>query len=156
MSTSVAHPRTSGARSERKARWLRCRVWLNRRALDRRLAEGVLPASSPELRCRADQLLSPRCRRSFATGIKRIIEAAEEPASSLTAAVPVRRQDILAARGDLIELSDLLRFEENLQDRGLAMVEAFLTSADSPLFHPAPEETLERTVRRIRAALLLR
>jgi hypothetical protein len=70
MSTSVAHPRTSGARSERKPRWL--------------------------------------------------------------------------------------RFEENLQVRGLAMVEAFLTSADSPLFHPAPEETLERTVRRIRAALLLR
>lgn len=81
MSTSIARPRTTRARTERKRRWLRARVWLNRRALDRRLAEGTLPASSPELECRAEQL---------------------------------------------------------------------------PLFHPSPEETLDRTVRRIRAALLLR
>jgi hypothetical protein len=122
MSTSIARPRTTRARTERKPRWLRARVWLNRRALDRRLAEGMLPASSPELDYRAEQLLSSRYRRSFATGIKRIIEAGED----------------------------------GLQVRGLALVEPFLTSANSPLFHPSPEETLERTVRRIRAALLLR
>jgi hypothetical protein len=155
MSTSIARPRTRRAHTERNPRWLRGRVWLNRRALDRRLAEGKLPASSPELDYRAEQLLSSRCRRSFATGIKRIIEAAEEPTSSLTAAVPVRRREILAARCDLMELAELLRSEDGLQVRGLALVEPFLTSAESPLFHPSPEETLERTVRRIRAALLL-
>jgi hypothetical protein len=156
MSTPIARARTTRAHRERKPRWLRGRVWLNRRALDRRLAEGTLPASSPELDYRAEQLLSARRRRSFATGIKRIIEAAEEPASSLTAAAPVRRQEILAARCDLLELAELLRHEEGLQVRGLALMERFLTSADSPLFHPSPEETLERTVRRVRAALLLR
>jgi hypothetical protein len=156
MSISVAHPRPPRAHTERKPRRLRGRVWLNRRALDRRLAEGMLPASSPELDYRAEQLLSSRCRRSFATGLKRIIEAAEEPTSSLTAAVPVRRREILAARCDLIELAELLSSEDDLQVRGLALMEPLLTSAGSPLFHPAPKETLEHTVRRIRAALLLR
>jgi hypothetical protein len=156
VSTSIARARTPRPQRERKPRWLRARVWLNRRALDLRLAEGALPASSPELDYRAEQLLSSRCRRQFATGIKRIIEAAEEPASSLTASAPVRRQEILAARCDLLELAELIRHEEGLQVRGLALIERFLTSAESPLFHPSPEETLERTVRRIRAALLLR
>jgi hypothetical protein len=155
MSTSVAHPYTVG-RTGRRPRWLRARVWLHRRALDHELAQGVDPSSSPELGYRAEQLLSPRCRRSFASGIKRILEAAEEPASSLTAAVPVCRREILEARGELIELADLLRFEEDLQVRGLALVEPFLTSGDSPLFHSDPEDTLEHTVGRIRAALLLR
>jgi hypothetical protein len=155
MSASVAHPHGL-ARNGRKPRWLRGRVWLHRRALDRELAQGGDPSSSAELGYRAEQLLSPRCRRSFASGIKRILEAAEEPSRSLTAAVPVCRREILAARGDLTDLSDVLRFEETLQVRGLALVEPFLTSAGSPLFHPNPDETLEHTVRRIRAALLLR
>ena len=120
------------------------------------LAQGDLPSSSPELIYRAEQLRSARCRRSFAAGIRRIVEAAEEPPSSFTAAVPVRRQEILEARADLTDLADLLRSEDNLQVRGLALLEPLLTSADSPLFNPSPEETLEHTVRRIRAALLLR
>jgi hypothetical protein len=155
MSTSVAHPHTAG-REGRKPRFLRGRVWLHRRALDARLAQGDLPSSSPELIHRAEQLRSARCRRSFEAGIRRIVEAAEEPPSSFTAAVPVRRQEILEARADLTDLADLLRSEDNLQVRGLALLEPLLTSGDSPLFNPSPEETLEHTVRRIRAALLLR
>jgi hypothetical protein len=154
MSTSVAHPHGL-ARNGRKPRWLRGRVWLHRRALDRELAEGVDPSSSPELGYRAEQLLSPRCRLSFTSGIRRILDAAEEPTSSLTAAVPLCRREILAARGELSELAELLQFEDNVQVRGLALVEPFLTDADSPLFHPNPEDTLEHTLGRIRAALLL-
>jgi hypothetical protein len=155
MATSVAH-RHAVTRTGRTSLRLRGRVWLHRRALDHQLAQGVDPSSSTDLAYRAEQLLSPRCRRSFASGIKRILEASEEPASALTAAVPLRRREILAARADLIELADLLCSEENPQVRGLALVEAFLTSGDSPLFHPDPDETLEHTLGRIRAALLLR
>lgn len=155
MSASVVHPHT--ARHEgRKPLFLRGRVWLHRRALDAKLAQGVLPSSSPELSYRAKQLLSPGCRRSFAAGIKRIIEAAYERPGSFTAAVPVRRAEILDARAELTDLADLLRFEKTLHVRGLALLEPFLTSGDSPLFHPNPEETVEHTVRLIRAALLLR
>jgi hypothetical protein len=154
MSTSVAHPHTVG-REARKPRFLRGRVWLHRRALDQRLAEGMDPSSSHELGYRAQQLISPRCRRSFAAGIKRIIEAAEEPAGSFTAAVPVRQREILEARGELTDLADLLRSADGLQVRGLALAEPLLTNAESPLFNPNPEDTLEHTVGRIRAALLL-
>ena len=154
MSTSVAHRRPVGRESHRP-RLLRGRVWLHRRALDRRLAQGILPSSSPELSYRAQQLLSRRCRRSFAAGIKRILDAAEEPPSSFTAAVPVRRAEILQERAQLTELANLLRVEDTLQVRGLALLEPFLTSGDSPLFDPNSEDTLDYTVRRIRAALLL-
>jgi hypothetical protein len=154
MSASVAHPHS--ARHEgRKPLFLRGRVWLHRRALDAKLAQGVLPSSSPELSYRGRQLLSPRCRRSFAAGIKRIVDAADEPAASFTAAVPVRRAEIFEARAELTDLADLLRSDDTVQVRGLALLEPFLTSGDSPLFHPNPEESLEHTLRRIRAALLL-
>jgi hypothetical protein len=153
MASSIAH---LVSRQGRGPRFLGGRVWLHRRALDARLARGALPSSSPELAHRARQLLSPRCRRSFASGIQRIVEAADDPSGSFTAAVPVRGREILAARAELIDIADLLRFEDELQVRGLALLEQFLTSGDSPLFHPSPEESLEHTVRRIRAALLLR
>jgi hypothetical protein len=60
------------------------------------------------------------------------------------------------AYGCTAALVDLLRSEDALQVRGLALMEQFLTSGDSPFFHPRPEESLEHTVLRIRAALLLR
>jgi hypothetical protein len=155
ISTSVAHPQTAGREGGRPP-FLRGRVWLYRRALDTKLAKGMLPSSSAQLSYRAEQLRSSRCRGSFAAGIKRIIEAAEEPPSSFTSAVPVRRREILDARAELTDLARLLQSGASLQVRGLALLEPLLTSGDSPLFHPNAEETLDRTVRRIRAALLLR
>lgn len=155
MSTSVASPHL---RLRRQRRWparLRFRVWLHRRSLDAELAAGASD-SSPELTLRAEQLRSCRCRRSFADGITRILDAAEEPWNPRTAAVPVMRPDILASRHDLTNVADLLRSEEELEVRGLALVEPLLTAGESPLFNPRPEETLEHTTRRIRAALLLR
>jgi hypothetical protein len=134
---------------------LRSRVWLHRRGLDAELAGGVAPNSRPDLALRAEQLLSRRNRRSFAAGITRIIGAAEEPWNPRTAAVPVMRTDILASRHPLTEVANLLRSDEELELRGLAMLEPFLTAGESPLFNPRPEETLEHTVGRIRAALLL-
>jgi len=70
--------------------------------------------------------------------------------------VPVRRRAILKTRAELTDLAHLLQSGASLQVRGLALLEPFLTSGDSPLFHPSAEEPLDRTVRRIRAALLLR
>ena len=66
------------------------------------------------------------------------------------------RGDILASRHDLIHVADLLRSDEELEVRGLALLERLLTAGESPLFNPQPEDSLEHTVRRIRAALLLR
>ena len=55
------------------------RVWLQRGALDRRIALGADPSTSPELDRRARQLTSPRCRAGFAAGIRNIVEAADYP-----------------------------------------------------------------------------
>lgn len=55
---------------------LRTRVWVNRHALDLRLAEGERILSSPDLAYRAKQLTSLRWRRSLAAGIRRLPEDA--------------------------------------------------------------------------------
>ena len=154
MPRSVAHPQV--APREGRSHGTRGRVWWHRRALDVKLAQGVPPSCSPELTYRAEQLVSRRCRRSFAGGIKRIMDAAGEPPSPFTAAVSVNRAEILESSAELADLADILRSDEDVEVRGLALLEPFLTSGDSPLFHPQPEESLDRTVRRIRTALLLR
>ncbi len=152
MSISLAH---SHPRERRRPAGLRSRVWLHRRRLDSELARGAAPDSNPELSLRAEQLRSSRCRRSFAAGITRIIEAAQERPNPNTAAVPVMRADVLTSRRELTHVADLLRSDEDLELRGLALLEPFLTAGESPLFNPQPEDTLEHAVRRIRAALLL-
>ncbi len=156
MSFSLAHPHLRARDRQRPPARLRSRVWLRRHRLDLELARGVAPGTSPELALRAEQLTSRRCRRSFAAGITRVVEAAEEPQNPRTSAVPVMRADILACRRELADLSALLSSREELQLRGLAQLEAFLTAGESPLFNPNPEDTLEHAARRIRAALLLR
>jgi hypothetical protein len=55
------------------------RAWLLRRELDRRIARGADPASSPELSRRARQLVSPGFRARMAAGLRRTIAAAEQP-----------------------------------------------------------------------------
>lgn len=120
------------------------------------LVEGAEPESSAELRCRAAQLCSAHRRRALAAGIKRVVEAAEEPVNPMTAAAPLRRQEILAARADLGEIAELLQTHERVQVRGMALTERLLSDADSPLYRASPEDTLALTVRKIRAALLLR
>jgi hypothetical protein len=156
MSTSIAHSVDASGRTNRPRRWLRSRVWLRRGTLDRMLAEGADPSSSPELAYRAAQLASPGARRSLAAGIARTIEAAEEPIRPLTSAVPLQRREILAARDPLAQLAGDIGSADPVQIRGLALVERLLTDGGSPLYVSHPELTLEDAVRHARAALLLR
>ena len=45
---------------------IRLRVWLTRRALDRRLASGADPTATSALQLRAEQLTAPGSRRALA------------------------------------------------------------------------------------------
>jgi CHASE3 domain sensor protein len=89
------------------------RAWLFRRELDRRIAHGADPRSSPELTRRASQLVSRDFRARMAAGLRRTIAAAEQPwQQRLTAQVPVQRGAILDERALLIGLARLLTEEE--------------------------------------------
>ena len=113
---------------------LHARVWLFHRALDDRLAHGVDPAASAALRLRAHQLTAAGVRNRVADALERAIRAAEEPSAVLTAAVPVRRCQVEAARWQLVALIDRLRAPRPVWAQGVAMVLHLLVDAGSPLY----------------------
>jgi hypothetical protein len=136
---------------------LRGRVFLQRGALLRRLAGGASPSGSPELARRAEQISSPRHRRLLASGLERVIDAAEERPRPYSAAVPLRRRAILTNRYALLGLAFELRdTSQEVSAYGLALVEQLLSDGGSPLYIENPDETLEGALSQARAALLLR
>jgi hypothetical protein len=131
------------------------RVWLRRGSLDRSLAAGADPGTSPELACRARQLTSPRFRAGLAASIRNLIDAAEEPRRGLSSAVPIQRREILDESGLLLELAADLESPDRLQPRGIALIERLLTNGDSPAYMFSPETSLREALGQARAALYL-
>ena len=132
------------------------RAWFFRRELDRRIAHGADPGSTPELRRRARELVSPAFRARMAAGLRRTLAAAEQPwPPRLSAQVPVQRGAILDERARLIGLARLLTEEETVSARGVARIEELLTDGRSPLYYPAPPGALTAALRHARATLLL-
>ena len=96
----------------------RCRGLLFRRRLDRSIARGADPGSSPELTWRARELVSPGFRARMADGLRRTIAAAEQPwQRRVSAQVPVQCRAILDERAQLIGLARLLTDEETVSAR---------------------------------------
>jgi hypothetical protein len=131
------------------------RVWLRRGTLDRRLAHGADPSTTPELSRRARQLTSRRCRNGLAKGIRRLIDAAEEPRRPYSAAAPLQRREILSERTFLLELADELADEDELSPRGIALVDGLLTDGASPIYTPSPNKALHAALTHARATLYL-
>jgi hypothetical protein len=131
------------------------RALLFRRDLDRKIALGADPASSPELSRRARQLVSPGFRARMAAGLRRTIAAAEQPWPRRSTQVPVQRSAILGERGQLLDLAHLLTEEDTVSPRGVARIEELLTDGRSPLYYPAPRGALAAALRHARATLLL-
>jgi hypothetical protein len=131
------------------------RVWLRRGSLDRSLAAGADPAASPELSWRARQLASRRYRCGLAASIRNLLAAAEEPARRYSAAVAVQRREILAERERLLELAADLESPDELEPRGVALVERLLTDGSSPVYLSSPDGSLREALGQARAALYL-
>lgn len=146
MAATLMHPTLS----------LRSRVFLQRGSLVRRLAAGASPSDSPELARRAQQLCSARHRRVLATGLERVIDAAEEPPQPHSSVVPLQRAAILRERADLLSLAAELRdTAADVNVRGVALVDMLLSDAASPLYLESSDQSLKGAIRHARAALLL-
>ncbi len=131
------------------------RVWLRRSSLDRRIALGADPHESPELARRAGQLRSPRFRAGLAAGLRRMVEAAEEPRPVLTSQVPLNRREIRAERELFVELARDLTCSDSVSPRGVALVERLLTDSYSPCYATSRAGELRLALRHARAALHL-
>jgi hypothetical protein len=124
-----------------------------RQQLDRRLAAGDDPLATRALARRASVLVSARNRRRLACRFERIVVEIERPAAGMTAAIPVNRREVLAARTDLLLLAAALRGAAHPNPRGVAGAELLLTDGAGPVFAPSPPGSLRRAVRRVTAAL---
>jgi hypothetical protein len=131
------------------------RVWLRRGSLDRSLADGTDPAASPELARRARQLTSRRVRAGLAASIRNLLDAAEERPRGFTAAVPIQRHDVQRERQLLLQLAADLESDDDLNAKGIALVERLLIDGASPVYVGGPEDALHRALVHAHAALYL-
>jgi hypothetical protein len=131
------------------------RVWLRKGSLDRSLAAGTDPEASPQLARRARQLTSRRRRAGLAASIRNLLDVAEDGRRGFTAAVPIQRHDILRDRQLLLQLAADLESDDELQPRGIALVERLLIDGASPVYVDSPEGTLHGALVHAHAALYL-
>jgi hypothetical protein len=133
---------------------LRSRVFIHRSALDRALANGTDPSRTPELALRAKQLVAPRRRERLADGVERLITAAAQPPSRLSAAVPLRREEVLDTRPLLLTLAAELRAPGPVRAEGVALTRLLLVDGGSALYEPGEAGALAKAVDASRRGLL--
>jgi hypothetical protein len=88
-------------------------------------------------------------------GLRNLVDAAEEPARALSSAIPVQRKQILHERGFLLQLALDLESDDDVNPRGVALLERLLTDGGSPFYMPAPEGTLRDALTHAHAAMHL-
>ena len=114
----------------------RARVWVHQLELDRQLADGVDPASSPALLTRARQLQAIRCRQQLAVQIDAALGNAEHPPHWRSVRIPVRAVDVRAARDALCGLREaLLACDADGLPR-LTLAACLLNDPQGPLYQP--------------------
>ena len=118
--------------------------------LDRALAAGASPDSSPALALRAETLSSPRTRRTLGLAVERLMDRSGHP---LGPRVSPSRAHLDAAQDELGELARRLRADRLTDARGVARVKELLSDGGGPLFWDRSHEDLRTAVRTAIGAL---
>jgi hypothetical protein len=130
---------------------VRLSVLLHRLTLDRELAAGADPDSSPQLALRATQLTGGRSRRRLADGLGRLLVDARRPGALSSAVHP--RANLIRSEAVLDALQRRLRSDERLSPKGLAMLHRMLTDMGSPLYAAADGYELSSVLRLVAASM---
>ena len=161
MSQALLEER-SGLRHRERARaraglWLRAQVFLSRLGLDRALARGADPLSSPKLALRAEQLQRPKVRERIAKAIERLVEASFDDRRQHIgpAMLPFRHQRVRPNMELFGELAGALRSAGPHSVKGLAMASTLLEDGRGPLSASDPAgkvgEALNATISELAA-----
>lgn len=131
------------------------RAWTHLHAsqLDRALAAGASPDSSPALSLRAHALIGAPARRDLARSIRRLLEAARRPFDPLTPGIPICRRKALASADTLLALADRLTSGDPVDARGVAMLRLLLIDGGGPIHHRPAANDLESALAAVTAAL---
>ena len=132
---------------------LRLRVWSGSLQLDRRLAEGVGPANSPELSLRARQLVGDRSRRALAEALTAAVRAAWRPPVPWASAAPIAARGVREAAAGLDALARELRTSGDPSVRGVALVSFLVCDPVSPLYNRDAPVSVAEIAARARSAL---
>jgi hypothetical protein len=115
--------------------------------LDRELAAGASPETSPRLAARTVQLTSNKARRDLAASVRRILAAAGDPAAvtvmtARPARLPLARAQIRQSADPLAALADCLAAPGPVPAQGVAMVSQLPADGAGPLYRQASTEDL--------------
>jgi hypothetical protein len=116
-------------------------AWWRAASLERELARGVAPESHAALALRAQALVALAVRIGLAHQLQRIVRDARIGHRSLSAKIPTRRREVLAAAHELDALAERLLASGPVSAHGVAQVRVLLTDGRGPLYdHRATQQ----------------
>jgi hypothetical protein len=128
------------ARAARPSDQLRARLGAHH--LDADLARGAAPEASAPLALRAQQLTRPAYRRGLARSARRILAESARPSARGHPALPVCRDRVQAAAGELAAVIDRLLAPGPVPAQGVAQVAVLLSDGGSPLYRRGSADDL--------------
>ena len=120
--------------------------------LDRELAAGAVPWSSPRHVARALWLTSSHQRVRLAVGLERLLlEARYRPLAGKRLSMLIRpdRRSVLGCESLIVHLVGVLRGPDPVTAEGVARLRRLLCDGTGPVYLPDPEARLERALERI-------
>lgn len=123
-----------------------------RRQLDREIAAGAPSQESPARSVRAAQLATPGTRRAIATVLETILDSAQERRHDRCSNLVLEHEAVLEAGDGLLELAGILRSDEPMAPRALALAVVLAEHPDSPLVSPSATHTIRQALADIAAA----
>jgi hypothetical protein len=116
-------------------------------SLDRRLAAGSPPESSPLLASRARQLVAPASRRELVHNWEHLVDLARRGPSAGGPHAFLCRERIAACEADVGDMTDLLGASSPTQAAGVAMARQLLCDATGPLYNRRSPTDLRTALR---------
>lgn len=152
-SIELPHPHAAARRAPVRPS-LQLRVFVNRRRLDRLIAEGRDPATDPQLSLRAAQLGRPTLRATLARSLLNAVRMSDNSSTSRLPSphIPVAAASVRACSAELHELARALT-DVNAGVRGVAIARVLITDGASPLYVSGPAGGLRKVLVAARSAL---
>jgi hypothetical protein len=122
-------------------------------SLDRALARGVDPLTSPALTARAELLQTGRMREGVASAIYQTLKDASVGVPPTSMRVPPARDAVRRNRRELLELAAELRQATDVSARGVAATCVLLGDGTGPLYYEAEFGVLRAAIFRARSWL---
>jgi hypothetical protein len=127
-------------RPSRPTDWMLARIL--GASLDRQLAAGRAPESTPLLAARAQHIVAIASRRRLAGNWENLLQVAQGGHGSHHPAVPVRSDSIVAAEPAVRELVRCMTAPLPVAARGVAMATELLTDGLGPVYNPYSQVSL--------------